>query len=62
MPLSLAKTDGSLQTANKSLLAKVRTTDVTTPTTVALSGTTYLVFDGQALVMALGKPTGKNDI
>ena len=57
--LWLAKTDGSLRTADKSLLAKVLSTHVTTPATVTLSRTTCLVIDGQALVMALGKPQDK---
>ena len=58
VPLSLTSTDGSLHSANKSILADVLTHDVETPPSVTLSGTAALVIDGQALVMAIGKPQG----
>ena len=58
VPISLAAMNGSLLTGNKSLLADVLTQDVSTPARVTLSGTTSLVIDDQALVMALGKPPG----
>ena len=56
VPVSLASTDGSLHSANKSILADVLTKALVTPPSVILPGTTGLVIDGQALVMAIGKP------
>lgn len=56
IPPSLAATNGSLHSTNKSVLANILTKHVHTPADVPLQGPSCLVIDGQALVMALGKP------
>ena len=56
VPVSLAAVDGSLDLAKKSILADVLTKDLDIPHSVLLHGTTALMVDGQALMMALGKP------
>ena len=56
IPPSLAATNGSLHSTNKSVLANILTRHVQTPADVPLQGPSCLVIDGQALVMALGKP------
>ena len=56
VPLSLAPTNGSLHSTNKSVLADILTQEVQIPTNVTLSEPSCLLIDGQALVMALGKP------
>ena len=60
VPISLAAMNGSLHTgsSSKSRLANELIQDVSTPEQVTLTGNTCLVIDGQALVMALGKPSG----
>ena len=60
VPLSLATTTGTLHSSNKSLLANVLIQDLHTPPTVELDGPSCLLIDGQALVMALGKPSNIN--
>ena len=55
IPLSLACSDGSLHTANKSILADVLSNDVETPSTLTLPGSAALLIDGQALEMGVGK-------
>ena len=54
--LSLAKTCGSLHSTNKAVLANILTQHVQTSVTVILDEPSCLIIDGQALVMALGKP------
>ncbi len=58
MPVSvaLATTNGKLLPTNKSVIADILTTDITTPAAVLPIGSSGLVIDGQALVIALGKP------
>ena len=57
VPLSLAKMNGTLRTGNKSELANVVTEDIYCPETIQLHATSsFLSIDGQALVVALGKP------
>ena len=59
IPLSLATTDGSLHSTNKSVLANILTQQVETSANVAVDeASSCLLIDGQALVMALGKPQG----
>ena len=58
IPLSLATTDGSLHATNKSVLANILTQQVETSANVAIDEASCLLIDGQALVMALGKPPG----
>ena len=57
VPLSLATTSGTLLSSSKSLLSDILTKDVLTPPTATLHGPSCLLIDGQALVMALGKPS-----
>ena len=56
VPLSLATTCGSLHSTNKAVLANILTQQVQTSATVILDVPSCLIIDGQALVMALGKP------
>ena len=56
VPLSLATSSGSLHSTNKAVLANILTQQVQTPATVILDEPSCLLIDGQALVMALGKP------
>ena len=56
VPLSLATTTGSLHSTNKSVLAEILTQQVKTLENVTLDKHSCLLIDGQALVMALGKP------
>jgi len=58
VPVSIAYTNGSLRTGNKSVLLEVTTQGVTCPAEVTIDGTSCLVIDGQALVISLGKPAG----
>ena len=55
-PLCLATTSGSLHSTNKAVLGNILTQQVQTPATVILDEPSCLLIDGQALVMALGKP------
>ena len=49
--------NGTLRTGNKSELANVLTEDIYCPETIQLHATSsFLSIDGQALVVALGKP------
>ena len=57
VPVSLAEMNGTLRTGNKSELANVVTEDKYCPETIQLHATSsFLIIDGQALVVALGKP------
>ena len=57
VPLSLATTSGSLHSTNKpAVLANILTQQVQTHATVILDEPSCLLIDGQALVMAHGKP------
>ena len=57
VPVSLAEMNGTLRTGNKSELANVVTKDIDCPDTIQLHATSsFLIIDGQALVVALGKP------
>ena len=58
VPVSLAYPNGSLRVGSKTVLTDVLTKDVTCPPEITLDGTSCLVIDGQALVVALGKPSG----
>ena len=55
-PLSLTTTSGSLHSNNKAVLVNILTQQVQTSATVILDEPSCLLIDGQALVMALGKP------
>ena len=57
VPVSLAEMNGTLRTGNKSELANVVTEDIDCPETIQFHATSsFLITDGQALVVALGKP------
>lgn len=53
--LSLATTNGSLHSTNKSAIVNILTKQVQTPADVTLAKPGCLLIDGQALVMALEK-------
>ena len=57
VPVSPAEMNGTLRTGNKSELANVMTEDINCPETIQRHATSsFLIIDGQALVVALGKP------
>lgn len=56
IPLSLATTNGCLHSTNKSMMVNILTTHVQTPIDITLPKNSCLLVDGQALVMAIGKP------
>ena len=57
LPVSLAEMNGTLRTGNKSELANVVTEYIYYPETIQLHATSsFLIIDGQALAVALGKP------
>ena len=57
VPLALAEMNGTLRTGNKSVLAEKLTEDIVCPEAIELhDSSSYLIIDGQALVVALGKP------
>ncbi|KAG1649705.1 UPF0764 protein C16orf89 [Nymphon striatum] len=56
VPISLAQTNRALRTGNKAILVDVMTKDIVCPPQVVLDGSSCLVVDGQAAVVALGKP------
>ena len=56
VPVSLVEMNKCLRSGNKSVLAELVTTDVNCPTSITLEGTSGLIIDGQALVVAIGKP------
>ena len=60
IPVSLADTNGELRSGNKSVLADLLTDgmEIACPNMIALNGSSCLVIDGQALVLALGRPAG----
>ena len=55
--VSLAEMNGTLSTRNKSELGNIVREDIDCPETIQLHATSsFLIIDGQALVVALGKP------
>jgi uncharacterized LabA/DUF88 family protein len=57
VPLSLTEMNGTLRTGNKSVLAEVITEGINCPETIVLHETSScLIIDGQAHVVAFGKP------
>jgi hypothetical protein len=58
VPVAITEINGTLRSGNKSLLADILTTGVACRETVTLVGRSSLLIDGQALVIAIGKPTG----
>ena len=57
VPLYFATNSGSLYSTNKSVMASILTQQVEVPANITVVETSCLLIDGQALVMALGKPT-----
>ena len=47
-----------MNTGNKSILADILSCSISTPPHVAVTGSASLVIDGQALINAIGKPSG----
>ena len=59
IPISIANCDGSLRTGSKAILADVITRDVVCPAEVKVDqSNSCLIIDGQAVVVAIGKPAG----
>ncbi|KAG7500299.1 hypothetical protein JOB18_016414 [Solea senegalensis] len=57
VPISLAEMNGTLRTGNKSVLVNKLTEDIVCPEAIELPDmSSCLIIDGQALVVALGKP------
>lgn len=57
VPVSLAEMNGTLRTGNKSILADKLTEDIVCPEAIEVhDSSSCLIIDGQALVVALGKP------
>lgn len=57
VPISLTEMNGSLRTGNKVMLCEILTIDIACPATIDLEGQpSCLVIDGQARIMAIGKP------
>lgn len=62
VPLALAELNGSLRCGNKSVLADMITANIQLPPSIKLHGRSCLIIDGQALVIAIGKPFGSENI
>ena len=58
VPVALSSLNGTLNTGNKSILADILSCSISTPPQVAVTGSASLVIDGQALINAIGKPSG----
>ena len=56
VPFVLAELNGDIRGENKSVIADVLTSDIKSPTKVTLERTSCLVVDGQARMVAPGKP------
>ncbi|KAK6185234.1 hypothetical protein SNE40_007510 [Patella caerulea] len=56
VPASLAEINGTLRTGNKAIIADVLTEGIECPQVISPEVSGCLVIDGQALVVALGKP------
>ena len=56
VPVSLAQTNGELRGGNNAFFAEMMTQDVEFPAEITLEEESYLIIDGMALVVALGKP------
>ena len=56
VPISIAQTNGMLRAGNKAILQTVLKKDIECPPQVVLEKSSCLIIDGQAAVMALGKP------
>ena len=56
VPLALAELNGKLRSGNKSGLLDVLTKDIVCPPSIVLDQPSTLIIDGQARVVAIGKP------
>ena len=56
--VALSSLNGTLNTRNKSILADILSCSISTPPQVAVTGSASLGIDGQALINAIGKPSG----
>ena len=56
VPVSLAEINGIIRTGNKSILAEILTTNIASPEKIDAHQSASLIIDGQALVVAIGKP------
>ena len=60
VPLAIFDVSGQLRTGNKSDMMEVLSSDTERPRVTPIAGRSMLVVDGQALVMALGRPSECN--
>ena len=60
VPVALSSLNGTLNIGNKSILADILSCSISTPPQVAVTGSASLVINGQALINAIGKPSGTN--
>ena len=58
VPVTPSSLNGTLNTGNKSILADILSCSISTPPQVAVTGSASLIIDGQALINAIGKPSG----
>ena len=59
VPISLAEMNGTLRTGNKALLGDILTSGIECPSSINIDNkTACLLLDGQARVIAIGKPAG----
>ena len=58
VPVALSSLNGTLNTRNKLILADILSCSISTSPQVAVTGSASLVIDGQALINAIGKPSG----
>ena len=58
VPVAIAELNGSLRSGNKAVFADVLTSNIDCPSDITHEGRSCLVIDGQARVVALGKPDG----
>ena len=58
VPVALSSLNGTLNTGNKSILADILSCSISTPPQVTVTGSASLVIDGQALINAIGIPSG----
>ena len=56
VPVALAEPNGCLRSGNKAAFADVLISNIDCPSDITLEGRSCLVIDGQARVVALGKP------
>ena len=60
VPLAIADTNGQLRSGNKSVLIELLSGGMEYTRVTPVPGRSTLVIDGQALVMALGRPSACN--